>query len=257
MVGLVGKHKLADKWRREVYVVLRQPNPAIPVFVVQEEGGIGPKKTLHRNMLLSLDAIPPQDINPRIRNPPKSSKKSAALRVKQFKEAAKTSDEDDDDDDENDYTFLLPRTRRWKITPSSPRYSPPPELNHQQDSVEEAQSVPVSEMTSTDDLPTEPHSICVSVPASSLVEECDATSLIDTSSSAAIRDPTTESRVSSRSQETSIPEETEETTVSGRPTRNRRPPAWIRDGNWVTNFRTSTTLGKDLVASDNSEEVFV
>jgi len=70
MVGLVGKHKLADKWRREVYVVLRQPNPAIPVFVVQEEGGIGPKKTLHRNMLLSLDAIPPQDINPRIRNPP-------------------------------------------------------------------------------------------------------------------------------------------------------------------------------------------
>jgi hypothetical protein len=214
-------------------------------------------------MLLSLDAIPPQDINPRIRNPPKSSKKSAALRVKQFKEAAKTSDEDDDDDDddENDYTFLLPRTRRWKITPSSPRYSPPPELNHQQDSVEEAQSVPVSEMTSTDDLPTEPHSICVSVPASSLVEEstseCDATSLIDTSSSAATRDPTTESRDSSRSQETSIPEETEETTVSGRPTRNRRPPAWIRDGNWVTNFRTSTTLCKDLVASDNSEEVFV
>ena len=57
-VGLKGKHKLADKWEDQPYTVLEQPNEDMPVYVVQKEAGNGPKRTLHRNMLLSLASIP-------------------------------------------------------------------------------------------------------------------------------------------------------------------------------------------------------
>ena len=40
-----GKHKLADRWEEDPYVVLSQPNQDIPVFVVQRESGGGRKRT--------------------------------------------------------------------------------------------------------------------------------------------------------------------------------------------------------------------
>ena len=49
-----GKSKLEDKWEEEVYVILDQPNPDIPVFLVQHEDGTGRKRSLHRNKLLPL-----------------------------------------------------------------------------------------------------------------------------------------------------------------------------------------------------------
>ena len=52
-VGLKGKHKLADKWVSERYVVVDQPNPDIPVYKVRQDGG-SKVKMLHRNMLLPL-----------------------------------------------------------------------------------------------------------------------------------------------------------------------------------------------------------
>ena len=61
-VGLKGKHKLADKWRSEVYVVVEQPNTDIPVFKVHPERGEGADKILHRNFLLPL-SLPNPDLN--------------------------------------------------------------------------------------------------------------------------------------------------------------------------------------------------
>lgn len=49
-----GKHKLADKWANEIYVVTEQPNLNIPVYKVKQEDGNGSEKTLHRNHLLHL-----------------------------------------------------------------------------------------------------------------------------------------------------------------------------------------------------------
>ena len=43
-----GKHKLADRWKDEPYVVLQQPNPEIPVFVVQREGRDGRNRVYRR-----------------------------------------------------------------------------------------------------------------------------------------------------------------------------------------------------------------
>jgi len=49
-----GKHKLQDFWEEEVYVVIRQKDPALPVFDVRREDAVGKVRRLHRNLLLPL-----------------------------------------------------------------------------------------------------------------------------------------------------------------------------------------------------------
>ena len=53
-----GRHKLADQYEDDVYIVLRPPNSNIPVFEVLVENGDGRKRTLHRNHLLPIDSLP-------------------------------------------------------------------------------------------------------------------------------------------------------------------------------------------------------
>ena len=55
-----GKHKLADRWEDDVYIVLSQPNQDIPVFVVRRENGEGRERTLHRDIFCQLGVYPPQ-----------------------------------------------------------------------------------------------------------------------------------------------------------------------------------------------------
>ncbi|XP_048252844.1 uncharacterized protein LOC125381000 [Haliotis rufescens] len=60
-VAFEGRHKLADRWEGDIYTVLRQPNPSIPVYVVGKENGEGRKRVLHRNLLLPIGALPVPD----------------------------------------------------------------------------------------------------------------------------------------------------------------------------------------------------
>ena len=57
-VGLKGMQKLADRWSEEVYVVVDQPSPDIPVYRVKPEVGRSHMKTLHRNLLLPISVLP-------------------------------------------------------------------------------------------------------------------------------------------------------------------------------------------------------
>ena len=57
LVGLTGKHKLADKWKSKPYKIIRKPDAGIPVYVVQRCDGSGAERMLHRNMLFPL-ALP-------------------------------------------------------------------------------------------------------------------------------------------------------------------------------------------------------
>ena len=57
-VGIKGKHKLADIWDSETYLVLRKPMPDVPVYVVQKENSNAKPRTLHRNMLLPFNGLP-------------------------------------------------------------------------------------------------------------------------------------------------------------------------------------------------------
>ena len=58
VVAYDGKHKIADRWEHIPYTVLEQPNGEIPVYVVQRENKVGPKRTLHRNLLLPIVFLP-------------------------------------------------------------------------------------------------------------------------------------------------------------------------------------------------------
>jgi hypothetical protein len=48
-----GPHKLSNRWGREPHVVVEQPEPDVPVYVVQPHQG-GRRRTLHRNHLLPV-----------------------------------------------------------------------------------------------------------------------------------------------------------------------------------------------------------
>lgn len=64
-VGIRGKHKLADRWEEEPYIVVRQPDPDIPVYEVRKEHSMGRVKTVHRNHLLPFMSLPtPSDMQP-------------------------------------------------------------------------------------------------------------------------------------------------------------------------------------------------
>ncbi|XP_028853221.1 uncharacterized protein LOC114800249 [Denticeps clupeoides] len=52
-VGLQGKHKLADRWSSTPYVIESQM-PGLPVFKLKPEHRDGPKKVLHRNLILPI-----------------------------------------------------------------------------------------------------------------------------------------------------------------------------------------------------------
>ena len=52
-----GKHKIADRWSSDIYVVENQPNIDIPVYELKPEKG-GQMKILHRNHLLPIGCLP-------------------------------------------------------------------------------------------------------------------------------------------------------------------------------------------------------
>ena len=54
LIGLTGKHKLADKWESEPHRIVKKPDPEMPVYVVHRCDGTGNDRTLHRNMLFPL-----------------------------------------------------------------------------------------------------------------------------------------------------------------------------------------------------------
>ncbi len=54
----MGKHKLIDKWEADVYVVIKRAGD-LPVYTVRPETKDGPKRTLHRDLLLPCGFLPP------------------------------------------------------------------------------------------------------------------------------------------------------------------------------------------------------
>ena len=64
VVAFEGKHKLADKWEDEPYIIQSQSNEDIPVFVVRKESGTGKNRTLHRNLLLPIGHLSSFDEKP-------------------------------------------------------------------------------------------------------------------------------------------------------------------------------------------------
>jgi hypothetical protein len=63
-VTIRGKHKIADKYETEPYIILEQPNKDTPVYVIKKKNSTTKKtKTLHRNLLLPIKTTVTSDNN--------------------------------------------------------------------------------------------------------------------------------------------------------------------------------------------------
>ena len=130
-VGFEGRHKLADVWEEEPHIVLRQPNPEIPVFDVQQVDGRGRVKTLHRNELLPFNSIPVEELQKEQRQLNMGNGSSTEPRVPDLLEtessaqsSSESSSEEDDNDDEErtPAKWLPPQTQsRSKKPPRRPQ----------------------------------------------------------------------------------------------------------------------------------------
>lgn len=139
-VGLKGKNKLADKWTKEVYVVISTPNSDIPVYRVQKETG-GPTRTLHRNLLLPFTAIPKTSDLP-------DNKQTVRRKISPFIDKKKPekieSDVSDSENSESDDEFYIPNTCTRKPTHknlSSITYGPSRNLASDQSFIRSPQTV--------------------------------------------------------------------------------------------------------------------
>jgi transposase InsO family protein len=58
VMAFEGKHKLANRWEEDVYVVMTQPNPDVTVYTVRKENDPTQRvRTLHRNHLLPIGSV--------------------------------------------------------------------------------------------------------------------------------------------------------------------------------------------------------
>jgi hypothetical protein len=97
-VGFKEKHKLADKWDRDVYVILKIPNLEILVYVVKREDGIGSTRTLHRNFLLPINCIP-TNLNSSVSKQVKQNQKQKIAANISFHESSTSGSSDESEND--------------------------------------------------------------------------------------------------------------------------------------------------------------
>ena len=91
-VNIRGKHKIADKWESQVYIV-KSWSPNLPVYTVVNETGQGPERTLHRNLLLPCGSLP-LDYQPAESQPPTRMKTRAKKPMKACNDIPEESDDE-------------------------------------------------------------------------------------------------------------------------------------------------------------------
>ena len=91
-VRLRGKHKLADKWESDVYVVVKQAGD-LPVYILRPESKEGPLRTLHRDLLLPCGSLPLSVEKPDL---PKARRPRTRKSVEQSDDVNDQCDSEDD-----------------------------------------------------------------------------------------------------------------------------------------------------------------
>ena len=87
VVSFDGKHKLADRWEQDPYIVVSQPNTDIPVYNLRKENNEGWARTLHRNLLLPIGYIrdvPTPAPRKLLKRPPIPAKRTTRQKIKEL-----------------------------------------------------------------------------------------------------------------------------------------------------------------------------
>lgn len=120
-VGLKGKHKIADKWDEDMFLVVDQPNPDIPVYKIRRGSTT---KTIHRNLLLPVPLPIPERCSVSL---PKNSCTSRRNRSAP-RESCSTSDSDETET----LTYNLYSPRRASIEQIADGSLPPTRVSHRE-----------------------------------------------------------------------------------------------------------------------------
>ena len=257
IVAFEGRHKLSNKWEDEPYVVLRQPNPDIPVYVVRKESGEGRKRTLHRNLLLPIGFLNACDL-PSDTSPEKSSQHKVSKTRKTAEDRGESTVDTDVPDNtsqvsESETDFISVRVPRPRTVDSRDGHHDHTGDDQDDMSGQEAESErdASANHTSTADVEV------ISTPDDVHVDSIPPAIQIGSSHDASdTRDSThgadAEIEMSDTQQTTGTQPEVDDTAAEpdndtpepntdtpepepepSRPTRTRRPPAWMRDGDFV------------------------
>ncbi|KAI7804787.1 hypothetical protein IRJ41_020325 [Triplophysa rosa] len=141
-VRLRGKHKIADKWEPDVYVVLRK-NSGFPVYTVRPEGKESPVRTLHRDLLLPCGFLPNTEhedvVQPKDRHRPRTRAQS------RIEDAAEAEANYSSSESDSEYVhFDVPGDSFEFIT----RVIPDERSTHHSESLLESRNLPVVESAS-------------------------------------------------------------------------------------------------------------
>ena len=139
-VSIRGKHKLANIWGDDVYVVLEQPNQDIPVFVVRREDSKGSKRILHRNLLLPVNFLP---LSPKLLES-KPMKKDTLQKPKiQDRSSSHSSSDSDSDSDTSVHEERY--SLRSRLNPAAQEFVPGEAANPIVHQEEELQGLDIAE----------------------------------------------------------------------------------------------------------------
>ena len=211
-----GKHKLADLWEQDPYIVMNQPNSDIPVYTVKKENGEGKPRTLHRNLLLPIGYVSEVPVPaPRLKQQPPA--KPPRRRLKEQKKVSPESDTDTTSDEESESHFVVINTEEQEDSDT------PIAEESQVSSVDEVQLDEVVEDTELAVQEEEPHG------------DAHASSLSDNDGSGESAQEEEGDHQEDTSDDEDLPTEEIEVPVPlRRSTRERRQPAWIRSGAFET-----------------------
>ena len=151
IVAFDGRHKIADRWEEDPYIIISKPNPDIPVFKVRKENGEGRERVLHRNLLLPIGNKESGDHEPPIPRPRTVPPKPAPRRTRAQarKESDITSISEEMDSESDDDTHMLHIDRSVGVEPTFNNATAEPQ-NVVQDDQNDQEDVPVQ----AEELPT-------------------------------------------------------------------------------------------------------
>ena len=110
IVAFDGRHKIADKWEEDIYVIVSQPNSDIPVFKVRKENETGRDRVLHRNLLLPVGSVESDDSQPQPIRMPRRKRQLPQLPVQgpiRRPDPSLVSDDKDEEDSEPDTSIHI------------------------------------------------------------------------------------------------------------------------------------------------------
>ena len=156
--GFQERHKIADIWEDDVYVITDQPHKDIPVYTVenQTDETVKTVKTVHRNLLLPLptvlDWMRPFDPDTLVK--PVSDDNDANEEELDDDEDSNVDDSDGDSDLSCDEPICL-RTRSQRKTPESPSDDETNDVDNKSDVTIEEPVAQVIERQSDSDKPAD------------------------------------------------------------------------------------------------------